>query len=119
MPHLLSHVADACFAAVSVVVGIGLLHWLEGKGMLNIKLYETRMLGSIVIFCGNPTLPSPRLFLVCTACAFLGREKNADQRPRIMAGLPKLGQQVQCNGIVMDPYAHPHHMNIVKHLVYA
>jgi hypothetical protein len=71
MPHLLPHVADAFFAAVSVVAGIGLLHWLEGEGMLNIKLYEPRMLGSIVIFCGNPAPPSPRSFLVCTACAFV------------------------------------------------
>ena len=71
MPHLLPHVADAIFAAVSVVVGIGLLHWLESEGMLNIKLYEPRMLGSIVIFCGNPAPPLPRSFLVCTACAFM------------------------------------------------
>lgn len=71
MPHLLPHLADAIFAAFSVVVGIGLLHWLEGEDMLNIKLYEPRMLGSIVIFCGNPAPPSPRSFIVCTACAFV------------------------------------------------
>ncbi len=71
MPHLLLHVAGAIFAAVSVVVGIGLLCWLESQGVLNIKLYEPRMLGSIVIFCGNPAPSLPRSFLVCTACAFV------------------------------------------------
>lgn len=66
--HLAPTVVDALFAAASAVLGIAVLHWLEE--LLTIKLFEPKMLGSIVVFCSNPSPPSPRAFLVCTACAF-------------------------------------------------
>ena len=69
MKHLLPHVVDAIFAAVSVVSGIALLYFLEN--MLSINLFDPKMLASIVIFCGNPAPPSPHSFIVCTACAFV------------------------------------------------
>jgi hypothetical protein len=69
MKHLLPHVVDAIFAAVSVVSGIALLYFLEN--MLSINLFDPKMLASTVIFCGNPAPPSPHSFIVCTACAFV------------------------------------------------
>ena len=66
---LLPHIVDAIFAAVSAIVGIGMLHWLEA--LLHLKLFDSKMLSSIVIFCSNPIPPSPKSFVICTACSFV------------------------------------------------
>ena len=62
-------VVDALFAAVTATLGICVLHCLER--MLAFKLFESKMLGSIAVFCSPPSPPSLRNFAVCTACACL------------------------------------------------
>lgn len=54
-------------AAVSVTTSIVLL--LSMKSMFGIKgsLFQPKMLGSIVVFCQNPSPPSPKSFLSCLA----------------------------------------------------
>jgi hypothetical protein len=68
MKHLLPHIIDAIVAGLTAVLGLCLLHY--GEYIFKIKLYDAKMLTSIVIFCSNPVPPSPRSFLICTLCAY-------------------------------------------------
>lgn len=68
MKHLLPHIIDAVFAGLTAILGLCLLHY--GESIFKIKLYDAKMLTSIVIFCSNPVPPSPRSFLICTLCAY-------------------------------------------------
>jgi hypothetical protein len=68
MKHLLPHIIDAFLAGLTAILGLCLLH--IGEYMLHIKLYDAKMLTSIVIFCSNPVPPSPRSFVICTVCAY-------------------------------------------------
>ena len=67
-PTNLAFLADAAFAGVSVAVGIILLLRLEQ--MINVPLFDAKMLGSIVVFCGQPSPPPPKTFIVCTLYSF-------------------------------------------------
>jgi hypothetical protein len=68
MKHLLPHIIDAFLAGLTAILGLCLLHY--GEYMLHIKLFDAKMLTSIVIFCSNPVPPSPRSFVICTVCAY-------------------------------------------------
>jgi hypothetical protein len=70
MKHLLPHIIDAFLAGLTAILGLCLLH--IGEYMLHnkVKLYDAKMLTSIVIFCSNPVPPSPRSFVICTVCAY-------------------------------------------------
>ena len=70
MKHLLPHIIDAFLAGLTAILGLCLLHIGEYMLHNNVKLYDAKMLTSIVIFCSNPVPPSPRSFVICTVCAY-------------------------------------------------
>lgn len=64
----LPRVVDAIFAALTTVVSISLVVGLDG--VIHFKLFDSKMMSSAVVFCTNPTPPSPHAFVVCSACSF-------------------------------------------------
>jgi hypothetical protein len=79
-------VVDAVFAAVSVVAGVAFIQALDR--LLPFQLYNSKMLGSSVVFCTNPTPPSPTAFLTTTASAFV-----AGVAMHFCAGMHNLSQE--------------------------
>lgn len=67
--HRLPVIVDALIAAASVALGIILLLRLEVA--LSMRLFDSKMLGSMAAFCTNVSPPSPRNFIVCSACALI------------------------------------------------
>lgn len=66
--------------------------WVHSALGLHIKLFDGKMMGSIVVFFSNPSPPSPRPFVLCTGCALCAgvimHAFHASTRaPAIAAGL--------------------------------
>ena len=65
----LPRVVDATLAAASVVVSISLVHAMDRN--LPVRLFDSKMMSSAVVFCTNAKPPSPHAFIACSACSFV------------------------------------------------
>ena len=64
----LPRIVDAIFAALTTIVSISLVVGLDS--MIQFKLFDGKMMSSAVVFCTNPTPPSPHAFIVCSSASF-------------------------------------------------
>ena len=67
--HILPRFVDAVLVGISVFVRVCLVDGLEY--LLSIRLFHSKMMGSVVTFCTNPRPPLPHAFAACSVCAFL------------------------------------------------
>lgn len=70
MSFRLPEVVDAFLAAVSVATVVKLLHVVDGL-FPNVAIFHASMLSAAIMACNNAVVPSPRAFLVTSACAIL------------------------------------------------
>ena len=80
--QFLPRVVDGVIASVSIVLSITLMQRLDDY--LPFKLLDGKMLSSAVVFCTNPTPPSPHAAIACSAIA-----KN-NVAPKWQLGLEKV-----------------------------
>ena len=67
--HISNRVVDAALAGVNVIVSLSIVVALDSR--LPFRCFDGKMLSSAVVFMGNPKPPSPKAFVVCSACGFV------------------------------------------------